>query len=46
MANDNNKGTWKKGDVQFTKIVYKGKVYKTTEDLRKAKEAEKKNAKK
>lgn len=30
MANnkkENNKGVWKKGDIDVVKIVYKGKVY-------------------
>ena len=38
----NDKGTWKRGDLEIITIVYKGKVV-TREELRKIKEEEAKN---
>ena len=35
-----SKGTWKNGDLEVIKIVYKGEIIKNLETLKKIKEAD------
>ncbi len=43
---ENKKGTWKKGDVEVIKFVWKGKTYKNKEEMMAAKLKDKEKAKK